>query len=276
MKTQLIDKLQLTGKGVISIIGAGGKTSLMFQLAKQLADSGKNVLTTTTTKIFMPKPLQSPSTIIKNSFRELVKKSNTCLMDYSHFSAGSRHDSASGKLCGFAPDIIDQLWQADIFDWIIVEADGARQKPLKATASYEPVVPGSTTHLILVTGLDAVGIPLNEGHVHRAELFSKNTGFILGNTLDEKSIATGIAIEIKKAWLLGHTRSNPGSNCGSNSGSKSNFASNSVFLNKADNPGKIKSGQKIAKLLQTNKIINRIITASLIDEFPIKSCLILK
>ena len=270
MKTQLIDKLQLTGKGVISIIGAGGKTSLMFQLAKQLANSGKNVLTTTTTKIFMPKPLQSPFTLINSSFKELVKKSNTCIIDYSHFSAGSRHDSASGKLCGFALDIIDQLWQADIFDWIIVEADGARQKPLKATASYEPVVPGSTTHLILVTGLDAVGRPLDEVHVHRAELFSKNTGLILGKTLDEKSIATCIAIEIKKAWLLGHTISNSGSN------SESNSRSNSIFLNKADNPDKIKSGQKIAKHLQTNKIINRIITASLIDEFPVKSCLILK
>jgi probable selenium-dependent hydroxylase accessory protein YqeC len=48
MKTKLIDTLQLTGQGLISIIGAGGKTSLKFRLAKEHEDSGKSVLTTTT------------------------------------------------------------------------------------------------------------------------------------------------------------------------------------------------------------------------------------
>ncbi|MDA3791909.1 MAG: hypothetical protein PF503_25860, partial [Desulfobacula sp.] len=130
--------------------------------------------------------------------------------------------------------------------------------PLKSTASHEPVVPKATTHLILVTGLDAVGKPLDETHVHRAKLFSKNTGLPLAGTMDEQSIATSIAIEIKKAGHLSHP------------------LSNFVILNKADNPEKINSGQKIARLLQTNKIIHQIITASLIDEFAVKSCLIIK
>ena len=41
MKQSLIEMLQLKDKGVISVIGAGGKTSLMFELAKQLVDSKK-------------------------------------------------------------------------------------------------------------------------------------------------------------------------------------------------------------------------------------------
>mgnify|MGYP002629913513 CR=1 FL=1 len=258
MKTELIDTLQLTGQGLISIIGAGGKTSLMFRLAKELESFGKSVLTTTTTKIFMPLPSQSPFTIIDSSIEEIIKKSASRLKRFLHFSVGQKYDPATGKLQGFAPDSIDQLCQAGLFDWIIVEADGARQKPLKATASHEPVVPEDTTHLILVTGLDAVGKPFNETHVHRAKLFSKNTGLPLGGTMDEQSMATSIAIEIIKAGHLSH--------------SSTNF----VILNKADNPEKISSGQKIAELLQTNKIIQRIIIASLIDEFAVKSCLILK
>ena len=254
MATILIDKLQLNSQGVVSIVGAGGKTSLMFRLAKELADSGKTVLTTTTTKIFMPAPDQSPFTIITGSIDELAKKSKSRLNYYHHFSAGSKYTLTTGKLDGFAPDIIDELWQAGLFDWIIVEADGARQKPLKATASHEPVVPKTTTHLILVTGLDAVGKPLDENHVHRAKLFSNNTGLPLGGTMDEQSIATSIAIEIKKARGF------------------SPASSNFVFLNKADNPDKIRSGQKIAELLQTDKTINNIITASLIDKSPVKSC----
>ncbi|MBU0463846.1 MAG: putative selenium-dependent hydroxylase accessory protein YqeC [Proteobacteria bacterium] len=258
MKTRLIDTLQLTGQGIISIIGAGGKTSLMFRLAKELESFGKSVLTTTTTKIFMPTPDQSPFTIIDRSIDEFVKKSDVRLKSYLHFSAGAKYDLATGKLKGFAPDSIDQLWQASLFDWIIVEADGARQKPLKSTASHEPVVPKATTHLILVAGLDAIGKPFDETHVHRAKLFSKNTGLPLGGTMDEQSMATSIAIEIKKAGHLSHP------------------STNFVILNKADNPDKISSGQKIAQLLQTNKIIHQIIIASLIDEFPVKSCLILK
>jgi len=258
MNTQLINKLQLTGSGVISIIGAGGKTSLMFKLAKQLADSGKTVLTTTTTKIFRPKSWQSPFTIIENSIDQIVEKSAICLKDYAHFSAGSHHDLATGKLKGFAPNIIDHLWQAGIFDWIIIEADGARQKPIKATASHEPVVPGTSTHLILVAGLDAVGKPFSDEHVHRFDIFSKNTGLTPGKTIDEKSMAAFIDLEIKKAGSLG------------------NIVSNSVFLNKADNFDKINSGQKIADLLKTNEMVHRVITASLIDELPVKHSLMLK
>ena len=260
MKTRLIDslQLQLSGQGIISIIGAGGKTSLMFRLAKELENSGKSVLTTTTTKIFMPLPSQSPFTIVGSSIEELVKKSDLRLKQARHFSAGAKYDLATGKLAGFALDSIDQLCQASLFDWIIVEADGARQKPLKSTASHEPAVPRATTHLILMTGLDAIGKPLDETHVHRAKLFSKNTELPLGGTMDEKAMATSIAIEIKKAGHLSHP------------------SINFVILNKADNPDKINSGEKIAHFLQTNKIIHQIITTSLIDEFSVKNCLILK
>ncbi|RLB93287.1 MAG: putative selenium-dependent hydroxylase accessory protein YqeC [Deltaproteobacteria bacterium] len=250
--------LQLTGQGMISIIGAGGKTSLMFRLAKELADSGKSVLTTTTTKIFMPGPSQSPFTIIDSSIEEIIKKSASRLKQFLHFSAGKKYDPATGKLIGFAPDNIDQLCRAGLFDWIIVEADGARQKPIKATASHEPVVPKDTTHLILVTGLDALGKPLNETHVHRATLFSQNTGLPLEEIMDKRAMAACIAIEIKKAGNLCRP------------------LSNFVFLNKADNSDTISLGQKIAELLKTNKSIHRIITASLVDAFPVKSCLILK
>ncbi|WP_457552173.1 selenium cofactor biosynthesis protein YqeC [Desulfobacula sp.] len=254
MTTQLIDALQLNGQGVISIIGAGGKTSLMFQLAKQLADSGKTVLTTTTTKLFMPTPDQTPFTIIAGSIDELIKKSGPRLKQYHHFSAGKGVDLATGKLLGFSPDIIDQLWQARLFDWIIVEADGAKQKPLKAMAAHEPVIPKATTHLVFVTGLDAVGCCLDETHVHRAALFSSAIDLALGETIDETSIAKSIGIEIKK---IGHLNS---------------VLSNIVFLNKADTRDRIRSGQKIAALLKTQKTIHRVIIAALIDNTPVKNC----
>lgn len=245
MTTRLIEKFHLQRKGIISIIGGGGKTSLMFCLARELADSGKKVLTTTTTKIFMPKKDQSPFTLIAGSINELVARSKSQIRKYYHFSAGSKHDPETGKLSGFSPDIIDQLWKAAVFDWIIVEADGARRKPIKATASHEPVVSDLTTHLILVTGLDAVGKTLDEKHVHRAEIFSRNTGLSMGEIMDEKIIAACIGIEIKKAASLAVS------------------SSNLIFLNKAETKARKDSGKKIAGLLKKNDTIDRIFTASL-------------
>ena len=52
----LSDTLHLYKTGVISLIGAGGKTSLMFKLAKELSQLKHRVLTTTTKKIFLPQP----------------------------------------------------------------------------------------------------------------------------------------------------------------------------------------------------------------------------
>ena len=39
---------------VIALTGGGGKTSVMFRLADELADMGKTVIVTTTTHIFNP------------------------------------------------------------------------------------------------------------------------------------------------------------------------------------------------------------------------------
>ena len=252
MIPSLINSLCSSPKGVISLIGAGGKTSLMFRLAKELAGSGKTVLTTTTTKIFFPDKGLSPETIIAHSAEDLIQKSTICLRQYSHFSAGRHHDPASGKLEGLSPDIVDSLWRAALFDWIIVEADGSRQKPLKATASHEPVVPESTTCLILVIGLDSVGLPLDEHHVHRAGIFSDNTGLAPGKPVDEQSISISIAVEIKKAAGFCIAQDHI------------------LFLNKADTQERIASGIKITNFLKGNKRISRIIVSSLKDDSCIK------
>ncbi len=245
MTHSLMDILQLSGKGIISLIGAGGKTSLMFQLAKEIVQSKKKVLTTTTTKIFIPKPYQSPATVVEDDFDKLMKKMESNLNKFSHFSAGSRYDKGSNKLKGFTPAIIRKLWQKKLFDWIIVEADGAKQKPIKASNQHEPVVPEETTHLILVAGLDAVGKILDDQYVHRSKIFSSNTGLALRETLTEQAIAKSIAFEIEKSRQLCQSQLNV------------------VFLNKADTSDLKAYGLNITNLLKTDTSIDKIITASL-------------
>ncbi|MCJ7654933.1 MAG: putative selenium-dependent hydroxylase accessory protein YqeC, partial [Dehalococcoidia bacterium] len=45
---------------VISLVGGGGKTTLMFALARELALGSGCVITTTTTKILEPSPSETP------------------------------------------------------------------------------------------------------------------------------------------------------------------------------------------------------------------------
>jgi len=240
-----MDILQLSGKGIISLIGAGGKTSLMFQLAKKIVKSEKKVLTTTTTKIFMPKPYQSPDTLVEDDLDELLKKIKSNLNKFSHFSAGSEYDRGSNKLKGFTPAIIHKLWQIKLFDWIIVEADGAKQKPIKASNQHEPVVPKDTTHLIFVAGLDAVGKILDDKYVHRPKIFSENTGLAMGEILTEQAIAKTIALEIEKSRQMCQSKLTI------------------ILLNKADTLDQKTIGLNITNLLKTDTNIDKIITASL-------------
>ncbi|MFH1156396.1 MAG: selenium cofactor biosynthesis protein YqeC [Pseudomonadota bacterium] len=248
----LIDILGLDRQGVISIIGAGGKTSLMFHLAREISLKARTVLTTCTTKIMMPEKEQSPHTVIAGSLGELLEKSRSGLTRFHHLTAAERQDPDTGKLTGFQPLTIDRLHQASCFDWIIVEADGAKRKPLKATDTHEPVVPATTTHLVLVTGLDAVGLTLDDHHVHRAGIFSQTTGLPLGAPVDERSIAASAVRELKKAAALPFP------------------PLTFILLNKADTPERVNSGRTIAGLCKYKKIVNRVIVASLKDTNPVR------
>gem|GEM_PF-5985489 len=76
--------LDLEGGGVVSLVGAGGKTSLMFRLAKEFSDAGESVLSTTTTKIMMPDRHQSPQIILAASPQAVLEKAKKLLKDNCH------------------------------------------------------------------------------------------------------------------------------------------------------------------------------------------------
>jgi probable selenium-dependent hydroxylase accessory protein YqeC len=80
----LIDAFGLPEAGVISIVGAGGKTTLMFRLAGELARVGHRVLTTTSTKIFRPNNEQSSIVMTSNDPIDVVRFANRYPMDGFH------------------------------------------------------------------------------------------------------------------------------------------------------------------------------------------------
>jgi probable selenium-dependent hydroxylase accessory protein YqeC len=264
--TSLQESLKLHGGGVVSIVGAGGKTSLMFRIAHELSQSGESVLTTTTTKIFKPSKKQSSQLVVSQSLDEILSKAGVLLKDKHHVTAASRVlgaliDTQSRgtkipyhkKLVGFEPEFIDELFKSGVFDWILVEADGAAGRPLKAPASHEPVIPKSTRWLIGVFALDGVGKPLNDQWVFRPERFAEITGLQPGEAVSEASVAAAILHE--KGIMKG----------------ASGHVKRYVFLNKADQPMGLATGKAVVALICSQKKagLNRIIIGQAAHEPPV-------
>ena len=84
---------------------------------------------------------------------------------------------------------MDRLAGLDSVSYVIVEADGAKQRSLKAPAPHEPVVPSGTSLLIPVVGVDAVGCRLTEENVFRPKIVSELLGLSLGEIVSAESIA---------------------------------------------------------------------------------------
>lgn len=164
-------------KCVVSIVGAGGKTTLMFSLARLLGRSAK-VLVTTTTKIYVPDPGQYDHMALGNSnFGKCSSMSASGIYVYG------RAVSDDGKLIGLDPADVDTA--APFFDYVLVESDGAKRKLLKGWDDYEPVICSSTTHTVGVLNLNALGLTADEESVHRVDQFIKTTGAALHEKITE-------------------------------------------------------------------------------------------
>ena len=209
MREKLFELLKIE-KGITAIIGAGGKTTLMLALAKELAELGK-VIVSTSTKIFEPEvcnTLLNPSAkeIIEALSREKIicvgsrveiensAKLSTVLVATENFTKPSKvsaaaESSAEGKKIS-APSL-SFVELSKLADYVLVEADGSRQLPTKAHANYEPVIPEGTTQKIYVIGIDGVGKKISRA-CHRPELFCKLTGCELEDLLTSDLIAEAI------------------------------------------------------------------------------------
>jgi probable selenium-dependent hydroxylase accessory protein YqeC len=249
----LREGLMLEGGGVVSLVGGGGKTGLMFRLARELSMAGDTVLTTTTTKIFEPSRDQAACVILSGSVPDILDRADELLDEHLHLTAAVGKLPESGKLCGFQPEIIGELWNAGLFQWIIVEADGAAGKPLKAPADHEPVIPACTTRLVGMLGLNGVGQPLTERLVFRHEHFARLTGLRLGSNVSDSAIADVLVRDdgLFKTFCPEVTRI--------------------AFFNQADVRANFSAGQRIGRILSKRKNtgLNRVIIGQILFDPPV-------
>ena len=184
----LSDLLDLPPRPLISIVGAGGKTTTMYTLANELAQRGKRVITTTTTNIYFPKEDETDTLIVAAETRALLKMVSAAWKQHHRVTVAGRAIGA-GKIAGLQLDQSYELLMKSGADVVIVEADGARHKMIKAPAEHEPVVPPQTNVALLMMSAEAINQSLSDRIAHRPQWVATVTGINLGDLLSPAVIA---------------------------------------------------------------------------------------
>ncbi len=213
---------------LITLTGAGGKTSLSNWVESFLRANKKRVITTTTTKILPPK---RGHVVLQADGPDFFNRVRAAFTAVSGVTIAGDYDKASGKLRGVSRETISAMLDAELADVILVEGDGAARKPLKAPAGHEPVIPQESGLCIGVMGIDAVYRTMSEACVHRSELFSAISGATNGDV-------------IRPRHLIKLAESSLGLFKGVSKG-----CSKAVFLNKTDSPGGMELLAEFARLL---------------------------
>ncbi|SPD73115.1 conserved hypothetical protein [uncultured Desulfobacterium sp.] len=226
----LTEAFDIKIRDVISIVGAGGKTTLMFALARELTKgAGGLVITTTTTKIFPPAESDTQYVLVspdKDEIMDFVLKNRS---EYGHITIASEFIASTGKLKGIDPETVWSLGRLKGVSNIIVEADGAANRPLKApNTDFEPVIPENSSLVIAVVGIDSLGSIMDDQHVFRSEIAARLTGTALGERVTLNTIAV----------LLTH---GSGIACGAPSNARI-----IPFINKVDLPDGFKDAKALA------------------------------
>lgn len=202
-------------KHVVSLCGGGGKTTLMYALARETKTLMPTALFTTThimppsdADVVLSVPFSEE--VCRAAWREgKIVSSGVFLAEERRF--GAPEEEAMRFLCREAKAVI-------------IEADGARRLPVKFPAAWEPVIRPETTHTVVVAGLSALGKPPAE-IVHRHAL-ARDAVDVSGNRFTEKHMA-------ELLWA-GYGRFDP-----------------IFFINQADTAELAERGERICALLRS-------------------------
>lgn len=192
---------------VLAFVGAGGKTSALVTLGKELVDAGWRVLATTTTRIGRDQldlmPAFSPVDADGQAVSSLLETNRFVFL---HNEIGNQ------KVRGATLEQIPMLINSINFDILLIEADGARGLPMKAPRPHEPVIPPQTSLVVPVVSLSVLGQPLDNDHVYNASLISEQYDYASGSAVkaayiiqilqDEAIMLKGIPAKARVAALL--------------------------------------------------------------------------
>lgn len=190
---------------VISLVGAGGKTTALFQLARQYkaifdtrnsknetrrsnTEYPRSILLTATSHLGVWQIPLADHHIIADDESDLAKIPSAGVILVTGGVEGDRTTPVSESVLNWLRAEAKERGTP-----LLIEADGSRQKPLKAPAAHEPAIPSFTDLVIHVSGLGALGAPLDDEHIHRAAHFSQLSGLPLSASVTPQAVTAVLA-----------------------------------------------------------------------------------
>ncbi len=154
----------------VAFVGAGGKTTALFQAARELAPC----IVTTTTHLGAWQAAEANEHIVvgeHDSIQDRLNHSGYAQKKSVVLVTGAEKKN---RLTSLSDDDLD--WLAEYCEShslpLLIEADGARGRPLKAPKAHEPVIPEFVDAVVVVAGLSGIGQKLEDA-VYNAEAFGE-------------------------------------------------------------------------------------------------------
>ncbi|MDH4030602.1 MAG: selenium cofactor biosynthesis protein YqeC [Chromatiales bacterium] len=169
--------------GLICAVGAGGKKTTLYALARR--HPGRIALTASVYTTFFPDDLGAVSVIADE----------TCLAESVAAHSGASRlayacpGSKPGRHAGVSPDRIRQIHNASGFDATFVKADGARMRWVKAPRPDEPRLPSPPCTVLAIASARALGEPLGDRIAHRADRVAAVTRASSGEIFEPRHLA---------------------------------------------------------------------------------------
>jgi probable selenium-dependent hydroxylase accessory protein YqeC len=183
--------LGISSGDVVAFAGAGGKSSAIVAAAAELAQDGMTVLVAPTTKMLVKEARRIGPLVTSEDAAELGAQVREAISGGASTVVAGSALISKNRVGGVDPAWISSL--APLVDVVLIEADGARHRPIKGTADHEPALPDDATLVVSVANIAALGAPVDEEHVHRPELFSRLTGVGPGQSITARAFARALA-----------------------------------------------------------------------------------
>jgi molybdenum cofactor cytidylyltransferase len=191
---RLIDAFRLGITPRLAFSGAGGKTTALFRLGREFLEvppdrpaGSKTIFLAATTHMAVD---QLPMADWHITLREEEPVASPAAGWPSGLLLFTGPLGQDGRTAGLSLAQMDQLFTCSKMSQIplLVEADGSRQRPLKAPATHEPVIPAWVDTVVVLAGLSGLGKPLTAQWVHRPERFGDLAGLPLGQSVSAEAL----------------------------------------------------------------------------------------
>jgi probable selenium-dependent hydroxylase accessory protein YqeC len=186
--TTLIDALGAR-EGIVCAVGAGGKKSVLYQLARE--HTGRFALTATVHTTVFPDDLPVEQVVDKDSLlhKQVLSLEPTASVAYACPS------TKPGRYAGVSAGTIRSIHDGGGFVATFIKADGARMRWIKAPSESEPMLPDAVDLVIPVVSARAIGEPLSERVAHRPDQVQAVTGVAPGSLLTPEAVGRLLASE---------------------------------------------------------------------------------